>query len=183
MKKRIGIVLVLAGILDLAMFYLFTGMQYGWLELLFDGSNLVTTYGAYIMIIAGSWLYSKESALENSEMDEVNDLEPGEVIVFKHVGRATIITLTSNKIIYRAYNVEQEILDIDNVVADEKAFFLYSNIQSAVIIKIKDIKKGFGPNYTFGISLTMIDGKINNIPTNKTDIIIAHILKQLKNNR
>ena len=63
MKKRIGIVLVLAGILDLAMYFLFTGMEYGWLELLFNGSNLVTTYGAWIMIGAGIWLYKKGSAL------------------------------------------------------------------------------------------------------------------------
>lgn len=67
----------------------------------------------------------KEKAKEKSEIDAVADLETGEEIIFKNAGNTTILTLTSLKIIYRAFNVEENtIKQNDNVIADEKAIFI-----------------------------------------------------------
>jgi hypothetical protein len=58
MKKIIGIILVVGGILDLVMFY-FINYGIGWLDWFFGGPNFVTIYGAYFLIGFGSFLYKK----------------------------------------------------------------------------------------------------------------------------
>ena len=59
MKKIIGVIMVLGGILDLVMFYFLTTGE-GWLDMIFGGQNFVTIYGAYFLIGLGSVLYKKE---------------------------------------------------------------------------------------------------------------------------
>ena len=44
MKKIIGVILVLAGVSDLVIYYLISDMQYGWLELVMDDVNIITMY-------------------------------------------------------------------------------------------------------------------------------------------
>ena len=51
--------MVLGGILDLVMFYFLTTGE-GWLDMIFEGQNFVTIYGAYFLIGLGSVLYKKE---------------------------------------------------------------------------------------------------------------------------
>jgi len=59
MKKIIGILLVIAGVSDLVIYYLISDMQYGWLELLMNDVNVVTMYGAWFLIGIGSYLFRK----------------------------------------------------------------------------------------------------------------------------
>ena len=59
MKKIIGVILVLAGVSDLVIYYLISDMQYGWLELVMDDVNIITMYGAWILIGIGGFIYKK----------------------------------------------------------------------------------------------------------------------------
>jgi hypothetical protein len=59
MKKIIGVILVLAGVSDLVIYYLISDMQYGWLELVMDDVNIITMYGAWFLIGIGSFIYKK----------------------------------------------------------------------------------------------------------------------------
>lgn len=59
MKKIIGVILVLAGVSDLVIFYLISDMQYGWLELVMNDVNVVTQYGAWALIGIGAFLFKK----------------------------------------------------------------------------------------------------------------------------
>lgn len=59
MKKIIGVLLVLAGVSDLVIYYLISDMEYGWLELVMNDVNVITMYGAWILIVIGGYLYRK----------------------------------------------------------------------------------------------------------------------------
>jgi hypothetical protein len=123
-KKIFYYILIGLGALDLIIWVL-NGFSFGWLELIV-GVNGLSKYGAWIMIATGIWLLKKEKAKEKSEIDAVADLETGEEIIFKNAGNTTILTLTSLKIIYRAFNVEENtIKQNDNVIADEKAIQIF----------------------------------------------------------
>ena len=180
-KKIFYYILIGLGALDLIIWVL-NGFSFGWLELIV-GVNGLSKYGAWIMIATGIWLLKKEKAKEKSEIDAVADLETGEEIMFKNVGNTTILTLTSLKIIYRAFNVEENtIKQNDNVIADEKAIFYYNDINFVSAVKVKDIantKIGKLSGFEFGISLKMKDGKIINLQTLKSELICAHIAKYL----
>lgn len=180
-KKIFYYILIGLGALDL-IFWVLNGFSFGWLELIV-GVNGLSKYGAWIMIATGIWLLKKEKAKEKSEIDAVADLETGEEIIFKNAGNTTILTLTSLKIIYRAFNVEENtIKQNDNVIADEKAIFYYNDINFVSAVKVKDIantKIGKLSGFEFGISLKMKDGKIINLPTSKSELICAHIAKYL----
>jgi len=107
-KKLIYYGLIAAGALDL-LIWIINGFSFGWLEFIV-GVNVISKFGAWIMIAGGIWLLKKENAKEKSEIDAVSDLEPGEEIIFKNTGNTTIITLTNKKLIYRAFNVEDATL-------------------------------------------------------------------------
>lgn len=179
-KKIFYYILIGLGALDLIIWVL-NGFSFGWLELIV-GVNPISQYGAWIMIGAGGWLLNKENAKEKSDIDTVADLEPGEDIIFKNTGNTTIITLTSKKIIYRAFNVEESTVEkIDNVIADEKAIIYYNDISNVSAVMVKDVAntKIILVNYKFGISLKMKDGSTKNLPTSKSELICAHIAKYL----
>lgn len=59
MKKIIGILLIIAGVSDLVIYYLISDMEYGWLELLMNDVNIVTMYGAWFLIGVGSYFFRK----------------------------------------------------------------------------------------------------------------------------
>lgn len=182
-KKIIYYILIGLGALDLII-WVFNGFTFGWLELVV-GVNEISKYGAWIMIGAGIWLLRKENAIEKSEIDAISDLETGEEIIFKNSGNTTIITLTSKKIIYRAFNVEENTLKHnDNVITDEKAIIFYNDISNVSAVKVKDVantKLGKLSGFEFGISLKMKDGSIKNLPTSKSELICAHISKYISN--
>jgi hypothetical protein len=181
-KKFIFYGLIAAGALDL-LIWIINGFSFGWLELIV-GVNAISKYGAWLMIASGVWLLKKENAKEKSEVDAVSDLEPGEEIVFKNTGNATIITLTNKKLIYRAFSVEDATLkNHDNVVQDGKAIFLYPDIEDITPVKVKDIantKIGKLSGFEFGVSLKLKNGTIANLPTSKSELICAHISKYIK---
>lgn len=180
-KKIIAYILIGLGALDIIIWIL-NGFTFGWLELVV-GVNVISMYGGWGMIALGIWYYQKEKAIEKSEIDDIADLESGEEIVFKNVGNATIVTVTNKKIIYRAHNVEEATLNFnDNVVAEDKATFPYSEIDSITSIKFKDIattKFGKLKGINFGISLKMKDGSVKHLPTSKSELLCAHISKYI----
>jgi hypothetical protein len=182
-KKIFFYILIGLGALDLII-WVFNGFSFGWLELIV-GVNAISQYGAWIMIATGIWLLRKENAKEKSEIDAISDIETGEEIIFKNSGNTTIITLTSKKIIYRAFNVEENTLkQNDNVIADEKAIIYYTDIINVSAVKVKDVantKIGKLSGFEFGISLKMKDGSIKNLPTSKSELICAHISKYINN--
>ncbi|MDA1336173.1 MAG: hypothetical protein O2818_04715 [Bacteroidetes bacterium] len=181
-KKALYYTLIVLGALDLLL-WVINGFEFGWLELVV-GVNVISENAAWIMMGVGFWLLKKEKAKEKSEIDDVADLDEGEQIIYKNSGNSTIITLTTKKIIYRAFGVEEEtVKNHENVVADEKAFFNYGDIESVKTVKIKDVAKTkIGKLYglTFGISLTMKNGSVMNLPTTKSELICAHITKHLR---
>jgi len=75
-KKIIAYVLIGLGILDLII-WAANGFTFGWLELIV-GVNVLSKYGAWLMIFYGFWMFKKEKAKEQSEVDEMgytqNDL-------------------------------------------------------------------------------------------------------------
>jgi hypothetical protein len=180
-KKIIYYTLISLGFLDLIIWVL-NEFSFGWIELVV-GVNVLSKFGAWLMIAGGFWLLKKEKAREKSEIDAIRDLDAGEEIIFKNTGNATIITVTSKKIIYRAFGVEENIIkNHENVIPDEKAIFNYNDIDTVSVVKIKDIantKIGKLSSFEFGISLKMNDGKIVNLPTSKSELICAHISKFL----
>ena len=135
------------------------------------------------MIILGYWLFNRENAKEKAEIDEISDLEEGEQVVYKNVGNSTIITLTNKKIIYRAFDLDQNFINSHNdMVSDEKAIFDYEQIEKVTAVKNKDTgnsKIARAINLEFGIQLLMKDGTIYNLPTSKSELISAHIIKYL----
>ena len=180
-KKLIYYSLICLGALDLILWIL-NDFSFGWLELIV-GVNVISEWGAWLMIATGIWLFKKEDAKEKSEIDAVADLEPGEEIIFKNSCVATIVTLTSKNIIYRAFDVgDAYIKNYDNVIADEKAIFHYSDINSASPVKVKDIantKLGKLSGFEFGISLNLKNGTTVNLPISKSELICAHISKYI----
>ena len=71
------------------------------------------------------YFLNKEKAKEKSEIEDVKDLEEGEQIVFKNIGKSTIITVTTKKIIFRAFDIEERTAkENENVIVDEKRIFL-----------------------------------------------------------
>lgn len=182
-KKYIGIVLIILGAADL-LIWLLNDFSFGWLELVV-GVNFISKYGAWLMIFFGYWLFNRENAKEKAEVDEILDLEEGEIVVFKNVGNSTIITLTNKKIIYRAFHLEQNFINSHNdLVSDEKALFDYKQIEKVRAVKNKDTgnsKIARAINLEFGIQLLMKNGMIYNLPTSKSELISAHINKYLNN--
>jgi|SaaInlStandDraft_1057018.scaffolds.fasta_scaffold346173_1 hypothetical protein len=59
MKRIIGVILILAGASDLIIYYLISGMEYGWLELVMNDVNIITMYGAWFLIGIGSYISKK----------------------------------------------------------------------------------------------------------------------------
>jgi hypothetical protein len=180
-KKIIYYSLIGLGALDLIIWVL-NGFTFGWIEFVV-GVNALSKYGAWIMIATGVTLLRKENALDKSEIDAIADLEPGEEIVYKNSGNRTIIIITSKKIIYRAFNVENAtIKNHDNVIEEKKAFFNYSDISSVKAVKVKDIantKIGKLQGFEFGVSINLKNGNVVNLPTNKSELICAYIFKFL----
>lgn len=182
MKKNIGYILVILGILHYLLFFI-NGRTFGWLEFIF-GVNVISQYGAMIMIAFGLDLIRREHGQEKSEIDLVLDLDDGEEIIYKNVGSKTIITLTTKKIIYRAFAVnDTTIKNHNNVFSYEKGTFQYSDINNVSPIKVKDIAKsklGKLSGFEFGISLNMKDGNVINLPAAKSELICAHLSKFIK---
>ncbi len=180
-KKIIYYGLIVAGALDLLIWVL-NGFSFGWIELIV-GVNVISKYGAWIMIASGIWLLKKENAKEMSEIDSISDLEQGEEIIYKNTGNSTIITLTNKKLIYRGFNVEDKTLKYhDNVVQLEKAIFQYDEIENIFPVKVKDIantKLGKLSGFEFGVSLQLKEGSTINLPCSKSELICAHISKYI----
>jgi hypothetical protein len=180
-KKYIAYLLIGLGAADI-LIWAANDFSFGWLELVV-GVGVISKYGGWLMILSGFWLYNQQRALEKSEIDLISDLDDGESVMYKHVGMATIITLTNKKIIYRAHNLEQKTINNHNdTVEDEKAIFEFKDIKSVRAVKTKDTgsnKLARAINMEFGIQLVMKDGTIRNLPTSKSELICAHIVKQL----
>ena len=180
-KKIIAYILIGLGALDLIIWAL-NGFSFGWLELVV-GVNVLSQYGAWIMIAFGIWMIQKEKAKSKSEIDAIADLNDGENIIFKNIGNSSIVTVTNQKIIFRTFNIDDTLLkNHNNVVADEKIIFEYNDIESARFVKTKETAKtsiGGALNLEFGVQLKMKDGTIHNLPTSKSEIISAHIHKYL----
>jgi hypothetical protein len=180
-KKIIAYILIGLGALDLIIWAL-NGFSFGWLELVV-GVNVLSQYGAWIMIAFGIWMIQKEKAKSKSEIDAIADLNEGENIIFKNIGNSSIVTVTNQKIIFRTFNIDDTLLkNHNNVVADEKIIFEYNDIESARFVKTKETAKtsiGGALNLEFGVQLKMKDGTIHNLPTSKSEIISAHIHKYL----
>jgi len=181
-KKIIYYGLIASGVFDF-LIWIINGFYFGWLELIV-GVNVISKWGAWLMIASGIWLLKKENAKEKSEIDAITDLEPGEEIIFKNTGNATIITITNKKLICRAYNVQDETLkNFDNVVQEEKVIFYYHEIEDVIPVKAKDIantKIGKLSSFEFGISLKLKNGVTVNLPSSKSELICAHISKLIK---
>jgi uncharacterized membrane protein YuzA (DUF378 family) len=179
--KKLYYALIIFGALDILL-WLITGLESGWVDFIF-GSNAFSQHAWWIMIGLGIYFLNKEKAKEKSEIEDVQDLEAGENVVFKNVGQSTIVTITTKKIIFRAFDIEDRtIKDYSNVISDEKRIFNYTEIASVKPIKYKDISKnkiGKLIGTEFGISLEMKDGVIANLMTSKNDVISAHINKYL----
>jgi hypothetical protein len=181
MKKILSYLLIAIGASDLIL-WVVNGLAFGWFEFVV-GVNGISRYGPWLFIVAGIWLLRRELAVEKSEVDAVADLEPGEQIVFKHVGNATIVTLTNKRIIYRAFNLDANMSKkYEHVIAEEKTFLNYEDISSVEPVKAKEIAKtklGKLSMWIFGISIHMKDGSVLNMPTGKSELISAHITKYL----
>lgn len=180
-KKYLSYLLIFLGASDLGI-WLITGLSYGWLEFVV-GVNAVSQNGGWIMIAVGLWLWKRVSAQEQSELDDIQDLVQGEEIVHKQTSSRSIVTLTSQKIIYRAYNVDDEfVANHENVASEEKMLFPYSDIDSVNPVKVKDVastRAGKLVGMSFGVSLTMKNGTIYNLPISKAELVSAHISKHL----
>ena len=96
-NKNIAYALIGLGALDIII-WVSNGFSHGYLEFIV-GDNLLSQYGAWIMMTVGFYLLNKEKGKEKSEIDQINDLEEGEEIIYKNIGNGTIITLTNKKII------------------------------------------------------------------------------------
>jgi hypothetical protein len=182
MKKNIGYILVILGILHYLLFF-FNGRTFGWLEFVF-GVNIISQYGAGFMIAFGVELIRRGRGQEKSEIDLVLDLNDGEEIIYKNTGSVSIIILTTKKIIYRAFAVTDTTIEMNNnVFPYEKGTFQYSDINNVSPIKVKDIAKsklGKLSGLKFGISLNMKDGNIINLPAAKSELICAHLSKFIR---
>jgi hypothetical protein len=180
-KKIIAYVLIGLGILDLII-WAANGFTFGWLELIV-GVNVLSKYGAWLMIFYGFWMFKKEKAKEQSEVDEISDLTEGEHVVFKNLGGKTIITLTNKKIIFRAFSLDDSFVKAHNdIVFESKATIEYASIESVTPVKTKDTAKNKlagALNLEFGIQLKMKDGTIKNLPSSKSELLCAHINKFL----
>ena len=180
-KKYLALALIILGASDLGL-WLITGLAYGWLEFVV-GVNAISQNGGWLMIALGLWLWQRFRAQEQSELDEILDLDHGEEVVHKQTGTRAIVTLTSQKIILRVFGVDEEFIgNYENVVSDEKMLIPYSEIVAVKPVKVKDVastKAGKLVGMSFGISLTMKDESIYNIPISKAEIVSAHISKHL----
>lgn len=56
MLKAIGFILIIAGLADLAMVFLFSNDGMGWTDHLFGQFSVVATYGPWAMIGIGGWM-------------------------------------------------------------------------------------------------------------------------------
>lgn len=66
---------------------------------------------------------------------------------------------------------------------EEKAIFHYQDIEDVIPVKVKDIantKIGKLSGFEFGISLKLKNGVTANLPSSKSELICAHILKFIK---
>lgn len=182
-KKYIAYALIWLGASDL-LIWVVNDFSFGWFEFVV-GVNVISKYGAWLMIICGIWFYNQQRVKEESEIDLLIDLDKDEVMLYKHVGMATIICLTNKKIIYRAHNLDQQFINNHNdIVKDEKAIFEYADIETARPVKTKDTgssKLARTINVEFGIQLLLKDGSIKNLPTSKSELICSHIVKNLNN--
>jgi len=182
MKKILSYILIAVGASDLIL-WVINGLSFGWLEFVV-GVNVISRYGPWLLILGGVWLLRREQAIDKSEVDAVSDFEPGEDIIFKHIGNSTIVMLTSKRILYRSFNLQDSVYkNHNNVLADEKVSIYYSDINSVKAIRVKDIAKnaiGKLSGFEFGVSLSMKDGAEINIYTGKSHLIAAHISKLLK---
>lgn len=174
--------LIILGALDIII-WLLTGFETGWIDIF--GVEPLSRHGWWLMIGTGIYFLSKQKAKEKSEIEDVKDLEEGEQIVYKNVSASTIITLTTKKIIFRAF--DNQSLDgiaknFENVIVDEKRIFLNDEITSVKSVKCKDIAKrkiGKLNSTEFGISLVLKNGETANLMTSKSELIVAHISKNI----
>ena len=182
-NKNIAYALIGLGALDIII-WVSNGFSHGYLEFIV-GDNLFSQYGAWIMMTVGFYLLNKEKGKEKSEIDQINDLEEGEEIIYKNIGNGTIITLTNKKIIFRVYEFngilhQSQFLDI---VTDEKAIFTYDSIESVRTIESKDTSNydiGKLINIKYGLHLKLKDGTMRNLMmSSKNDLICTHINKYL----
>ena len=81
-NKNIDYALIGLGALDLII-WVSNGFSYGYLEFIV-GVNFVSEYGAWLMMAIGFYLLSKEKGKEKSEIDQINDLEEGEEIIYNN---------------------------------------------------------------------------------------------------
>jgi hypothetical protein len=181
MNHTFSKVLIALGASDLIL-WIFSGLESGWLEYIV-GVNVLSQYGSWGMISLGIWGLTKAKAQDKMELDLIKELDDDEQVVFKHSGHSTLITLTNKRIIFNAFSIEDKIVEGNkNVVAESKVIFNYDTIESVKPVKTKETattKFGGALNMEFGVQLTMNDGSINNLLTSKSEIISAHISKQL----
>ena len=182
-NKNIAYALIGLGALDIII-WVSNGFSHGYLEFIV-GDNLLSQYGAWIMMTVGFYLLNKEKGKEKSEIDQINDLEEGEEIIYKNIGFSTIITLTNKKVIFRAHSLDALIQQsqFHDIVTDEKAIFPYDSIESVITITTKDTSKNAWAgvlNIKQGLQLKLKDGTTKNlIMSSNNDLICAHINKYL----
>lgn len=181
MKKYIWLILIILGASDLLL-WVVNAFEFGWLELVF-GVGFISQNGGWIMIALGIWLRRREKIKEKSLIDDISDVDIDEQVVHKEIGNSTIVTITSKKIIFRNWDIDENtIQNFDHVLTDEKKLINYNEIKSCIPVKVKDVantKLGKMSNLNFGISITTKEGEIYNIPVAKGEIVSAHINKYL----
>jgi len=181
-NKDFAYILIVLGGLDL-LIWISNGFSHGYLEYIV-GVNLLSEYGAWIMIASGFYLLKKEKGKENSEIDLINELNEGEEIIFKSIGNRTIITLTNKKIIFRAFDDLSDLIQHhNNIINVDKIIYDYALISSSKTILTKETAKHTIAgilNINLGIQLQFKDGTFINLPmSSNCDLICAHINKQV----
>jgi hypothetical protein len=181
MKKYIWLILVVLGASDLIL-WVINDFEFGWIDLIF-GFGFISRNGGWIMIALGFWLRRRDKIKEKSMIDDISDVDVDEQIVHKEIGNATIVTVTTKKIIFRNWDITDDtIKNFENVLSDEKKIISYTDIKSCTPIKSKDVantKLGKLSNTNFGISITTNEDEIYNIIVAKGEIVSAHINKYL----
>ena len=178
-NKNLGYALMAAGALDFGLWLI---QGYGWTEIVF-GVGIISMYAWMLLISVGYFIVSKAKTLESAELS-LASLPEGENVIFTESRGLMVLTVTNLRILYTG-DLDDLRKNTQDLPENDEGHCAFIDIESVRKVSQKDTSTnamGRKLNLDFGIQLAMKNGQFVNLPSGKTDIIMAHVNKHLKAN-
>lgn len=182
-KKIIAYFLIVFGALPLLSKIFFTALSSGnqqaadMFPKFGNGFILIIYIIGAILMIMGFYILKKQKFITKSEQLEKN-LNIGEKVISKHIGNASILTITNQRILFYGFYIDNLRKSVADLPKSNYEFYPLEEISSVKPINTNDLAQNKQlVSAKWGVQIGLKNGKIVNIPISEQELVAQQIKK------